>query len=100
MGLGENKAVIGGHDDIVPVKAVDDELHQVANLVDRLPSRLECQMLGRPLVANGVNSVVVDIDDLLPGHGIPTLFLLHRQEVVGLHHHAINGSKDYAAIVR
>ena len=98
-GLGEQEAVVGGDDDVVAVQVVDDVADQRRQFVDGLPHRLEGFALGLAVVADGIDRVVVDVDDPLVLDELPALVLLHRHQLVGLAGHPAHGLQDVVPLL-
>ncbi len=66
------------------VERIDDEAQQLRQLQHRLRDSLEGLGLRRLLVAGHVDAVVVDVDQPLVTHQLPSLVLAQRQQVFRL----------------
>ena len=78
-----DEAMVRGHQQVVGV-GTGQLLDQPNQLLQGFFHCLENPLLGFPLVAGGVDAVVVDVDHVMVAHQRPAVITLHGHQLVGL----------------
>ena len=96
--FGEQESVIRRDNDMAAVQPIDDIRHQCHQFVDGCPHGIE-GLVGCVL-PRFIDDVVIHIDDSLFFDELLALVLLHRHQIVGFAHAAIDRFQDLIALLR
>ena len=92
--FGEEEAVVRRDDDVVAVQVVDEVADQRRQFVDRPAHRREGLPFGLALIADGIDRVVVDVNDPPILHERSAFVFLLRHQFVVLAGQAADGVQD------